>query len=84
LNPSGRDPGQQRLFAVEMAVERGAGDAEPGSHRAQGQRRDAVVPDHTDGGLDQRPLEVAMVIGALFSLWDGPFLPFIHMVCDPC
>ena len=64
--PFGGDPREQRLLVVEVAVERGAGDAEPGPDAAQGQRLHPFVLDHPDGGLDQRPFEIAVVVGPFF------------------
>ena len=43
LEALGGDAGEQRLLVVEMAVERRAGDAEPGADAAQRQRRDAFL-----------------------------------------
>jgi hypothetical protein len=56
------DGGQERLLVSEMAIERRAGDAQRPADRSQRELLDAVGVNGPQRLLEQRPLQVAMVI----------------------
>src|SRR5712691_3343102 len=61
----GRHAREQRLFPVEVAIQRGARDAKAGADAPERQRVDPFFLDGAHGGLHQRAFQVAVVVGPL-------------------
>ena len=55
---------EQRPLVGEVAVERGARDADAGADLAQGQALDAVAADGGERFVEQGAAQVAMMVGA--------------------
>jgi hypothetical protein len=65
-----RHPRDQRRLIFEVAIQRGAGNAELRADAAQRQALDTLEPDGPQRGVHERAFEIAVMVGALpFPLW---------------